>query len=87
MEIYERERFTFETPAERADFARPGLIVVPVRGAGARTLRMCFSDVRMLPEIDRGAGRGMTAYAVLRVAGPKRDVERIGCFRPPMAKF
>jgi len=87
VEIYERERFTFETPAERADFAKPGLIVVPVRGAGARTLRMCFADVRMLPEIDRGAGRGMTPYAVLRVAGPKRDIERIGCYRPPEAKF
>ena len=68
-EIYERERYTFETPAERADFSKPGLVVVPVRGAGARTLRLCFTDVQMLPEIDRGVGRGMTAYAVLRVAG------------------
>jgi hypothetical protein len=87
VEIFERQRFTFETPAERADFSKPGLVVVPVRGAGAPTLEMCFSDVRMLPEIDRGAGRGMTPYAVLRVAGPKRDIERIGCYRPPMAKF
>jgi len=86
-EIYERERFTFETPAERADFSKPGLVVVPVRGAGARTLRLCFTDVQMLPEIDRGAGRGATAYAVLRVAGPKRDIERIGCYRPPQTKF
>jgi 4-amino-4-deoxy-L-arabinose transferase-like glycosyltransferase len=87
VELFERERFTFETPAERADFTKPGLVVVPVRGAGARTLRMCFSDVEILPEIDRGAGRGMTPYTVLRVAGPKRDVERIGCYRPPLAKF
>jgi hypothetical protein len=79
VEIYQRERFTFETPAERADFGKPGLVVVPVRGAGARALRQCFTDVQMLPEIDRGAGRGMTAYAVLRVAGPKRDIERAGC--------
>jgi hypothetical protein len=87
VEVFERERFTFETPDERADFSKPGLVVVPVRGAGARTLRLCFSDVRQLPEIDRGAGRGMTAYAVLRVAGPTRDIERIGCYRPPQAKF
>ena len=87
VELYERERFTFETPAERADFTKPGLVVVPVRGAGARALRSCFSSVQMAPEIDRGAGRGMTPYAVLRVAGPKRDIERIGCQRPPQAKF
>ncbi len=87
VEIYQRERFTFETPAERADFTKPGLVIVPVRGAGARALAMCFSDVQMLPEIDRGAGRSMTPYAVLRVAGPKRDIERIGCYRPPQTKF
>jgi 4-amino-4-deoxy-L-arabinose transferase-like glycosyltransferase len=87
VELFERERFTFETPAERADFSKPGLVVVPVRGAGARTLRLCFTDVQMLPEIDRGAGRSMTPYTVLRVAGPKRDIERIGCYRPPQAKF
>lgn len=87
VEVFERERFTFETPAERADFAKPGIVVVPVRGAGARTMRMCFTNVRMLPEIDRGVGRGMTPYAVLLVSGPKRDVQRIGCYRPPMLKF
>ena len=87
VEIYERERFTFETPAERADFARPGLIIVPIRGAGARAMRACFTGVQMLPEIDRGAGRGMTPYAVLRVEGPKRDIQRIGCYRAPQVKF
>ena len=87
VEIYERERFTFETPAERADFSKPGLIVVPVRGAGARTMRVCFAKVQMLPEIDRGAGRGMTPYAILRVEGPKRDIQRTGCYRPPQLKF
>jgi 4-amino-4-deoxy-L-arabinose transferase-like glycosyltransferase len=87
VEIFERERFTFETPSERADFARPGLVVVPIRGAGGRTLRLCFADVRPLAEIDRGVGAGMTAYAVYRVDRPRRDVERIGCYRPPMLKF
>ena len=86
-EIFERERFTFETPAERADFSKPGLVVIPVRGAGVGALHGCFADVQLLPEIDRGAGRGMTAYTVLRVAGPSRDIERIGCWRPPQARF
>jgi 4-amino-4-deoxy-L-arabinose transferase-like glycosyltransferase len=87
VEIFERERFTFETPAERADFSRPGLVVIPARGVGAPALRGCFADVQVLPEIDRGAGRGMTAYTVLRVAGPSRDVERIGCYRAPLTRF
>ncbi|HWF78623.1 MAG TPA: glycosyltransferase family 39 protein [Caulobacteraceae bacterium] len=87
VEFYERERFTFETPAERADFSKPGLIVVPGRGAGAGAMRGCFASVQMLPEIDRGAGRGMTRYAVFRVEGPKRDIQRTGCFRPPLLKF
>jgi hypothetical protein len=50
-------------------------------------MRGCFASVQMLSEIDRGAGRGMTPYAVLRVAGPKRDIEKIGCYRPPQPKF
>jgi 4-amino-4-deoxy-L-arabinose transferase-like glycosyltransferase len=86
VEVYERERFTFETPAERADFSKPGLILVPMRGKGARTLGLCFGQLQALPEIDRGLGRGATAYAVYRVAQPKRDIERIGCYRPPMPK-
>ena len=78
-EIFERERYTFETPAERADFSKPGLVVVPARGAGAQALRGCFADVQLLPEIDRGAGRGMTPYTVLRVAGPtaRRRTDRL----------
>ena len=54
-----------------------------MRGAGAQALRGCFADVQLLPEIDRGAGRGTTPYTVLWVAGPLRDVERVGCYRPP----
>jgi hypothetical protein len=87
VELFERERFTFETTSERADFSQPGLVVVPTRGAGAQALGACFADVRPLPEIDRGAGRGMTVYSVFRVARPTRDIERIGCYRPPEAKF
>jgi hypothetical protein len=86
VELYERERYSFETPAERADFSKPGLILVPVRGAGGRSLRLCFADVQPLPELDRGAGAGTTPYAVFRVAQPRRDIERIGCYRPAKAK-
>src|SRR6185437_11680918 len=76
VEFYERERFTFETPAERADFSKPGLIVVPGRGAGAGAMRGCFASVQMLPEIDRGAGRGMTRYAVFR-AEARHPADRV----------
>jgi 4-amino-4-deoxy-L-arabinose transferase-like glycosyltransferase len=87
IEIYERERATFETPSERADFTKPGLIVVPGRGAGEDALRRCFAEVDALPEIDRGEGRGLSSYAAYRVARPLDDVERTGCYRPPASKF
>ena len=86
-EIFERERATFETPAERADFSQPGLMVVPTRAAGAQVLALCFAQVQPLPEIDRGLGRDATPYSLYRVAGPKRDIERAGCYRAPGAKF
>jgi 4-amino-4-deoxy-L-arabinose transferase-like glycosyltransferase len=86
-EIYERERFTFETPAERADFGKPGLVVVPARDAGEAALRLCFGDVQPLAEIDRGQGRSAAPYSIYRVARPRQDIERDGCYRPPGAKF
>jgi 4-amino-4-deoxy-L-arabinose transferase-like glycosyltransferase len=87
VEIYERERATFETPKERADFTRPGLVIVPGRGSGEAVLQRCFGAIVALPEIDRGEGRGQTAYAAYRVARPLDDVERAGCYRPTGSKF
>ena len=62
-------------------------MVVPVRGAGGSGLRMCFGQVTQLAEILRGEGRGATPYAVFRVAEPKRDIETLGCYRAPGAKY
>jgi 4-amino-4-deoxy-L-arabinose transferase-like glycosyltransferase len=87
VEIYERERATFETAAERADFSKPGLVIVPGRGTGEPALRLCFGVVTPLPEIDRGEGRGLSSYAAYLVSRPLDDVERAGCYRPAGSKF
>ena len=88
VEIYERERATYETPAERADFSKPGLVVVPGRGTGELALKLCFGSVTALPEIDRGEGPGgLASYAAYLVSRPLDDVERAGCYRPPGSKF
>ena len=87
VEVYERERATFETPADRADFSKPGLVIVPGSGSGQAVLQRCFGAVTPLPEIDRGAGRDLTRYAAYLVSRPLDDVERNGCYRPPGVKF
>jgi 4-amino-4-deoxy-L-arabinose transferase-like glycosyltransferase len=82
-QIYQRERYTFETAAERADFARPGLIVVPARDQAGRLLPLCFAGVDAEPAITRGEGRSAVAYSLYRVAGPRGDLERDGCPTQP----
>jgi len=82
VEIYERQRYSFELPSERADFSRPGLVVGDPRLLGA-ALNRCFASVTPLAPIMRGAGAGAIAYPAYRVAGPRRDVERDGCVKPP----
>jgi 4-amino-4-deoxy-L-arabinose transferase-like glycosyltransferase len=81
-EIFQRERYTFETLAERADFTRPGLIVVPARNPAGALLPLCFGQVDALAPIGRGEGRSAALYAVYRVTQPRRDVERLGCPTP-----
>ena len=78
-EIFQRERYTFETAGERADFAAPGLIVVAPRNPAGGLLPQCFGSVVPLPPIVRGEGLGAAAYSVYRVAQPRRDVQRDGC--------
>ena len=87
-EIFQRERYTFETAAERADFAAPGLIIVSPRNPAGRLLPQCFGSVVPLPQIDRGDGLSAAAYSVYRVAQPWRDVQLDGCptaLDPPLA--
>jgi len=82
-EIFQRERYSFETPAERADFSRPGLIVVQAHNPAGAILPSCFGQVVRVADVVRGAGKSETAYALYRVASPSRDVERLGCESSP----
>ena len=79
VEIIERERATFETPAERADFTAPGLIIGKPSKVSAAALAHCFASVQPLGEIDRGRGTSSRRYIAFRVAGPLRDIDREGC--------
>ena len=79
VEIIERERATFETPAERADFTAPGLIIGKPSKVSAAALAHCFASVQPLGEIDRGRTTSSRRYIAFRVAGPLRDIERDGC--------
>ena len=88
-EIFQRERYTFETAGDRADFAGPGLIVVSPRNPAGRLLPPCFATVVPLPPIVRGEGPSAANYSVYRVSRPRRDVEREGCdaaLDPPPAQ-
>jgi Dolichyl-phosphate-mannose-protein mannosyltransferase len=78
-QIFQRERYSFETPTERADFTRPGLIVVSPRDPAGALLPRCFAQVIPLAPVSRGAGKSAAAYAVYRVAEPLSDVETRGC--------
>ena len=80
-QIYQRERYTFETLAERADFSRPGLVVVSPRNPAGSLLPLCFGKVDALAPIVRGEGVSAASYSAYLVAEPRRDVERLGC--PP----
>jgi 4-amino-4-deoxy-L-arabinose transferase-like glycosyltransferase len=79
VEILERQRATFETPAERADFTQPGLIVGKPDKVTQGGLARCFASVQPLGELDRGRGTSSRRYIAFRVAGPLRDIERQGC--------
>ena len=78
-ELRERERYTFETPAERADFTRPGMVITNSNALPRTGIYACFTNVRQLPDLVRGHRTSALGYAVFLVSGPKRDVERDGC--------
>jgi 4-amino-4-deoxy-L-arabinose transferase-like glycosyltransferase len=81
IQIAERERWRGPTtgPAPRLD--QPGLVVDLTRRLDPTRLRTCFADVRFLGDTPRGAaGEKPKLYGVYRVAGPRRDVIRDGCW-------
>lgn len=78
-EIRERQRYTFEVAAGRADFRRPGLVIDQPGRLSAVALRRCFNSVAPVPALDRGDGAAATSYVAFRVSGPRRDVNLLGC--------
>jgi 4-amino-4-deoxy-L-arabinose transferase-like glycosyltransferase len=84
-QILQRERYTFETAAERADFRAPGVVLIPPKNPSAPRLARCFADVQPLAPIVRGEGPSAASYAAFRVAGPLRDIEHRGCADEPAA--
>lgn len=83
VEIDERDRYPAGDGSWRADLTRPGLVVDLDRRANAKVLGACFAQVAPMGELNRGEGRGRRqAYAVFKVAQPRRDVLTQGCFAP-----
>jgi 4-amino-4-deoxy-L-arabinose transferase-like glycosyltransferase len=78
-ELRERERYSFETPAERADFRKPGLVITDSLKLSQADLQACFTSVRRLPDTARGHGQSYRLYAAFLVSGERADVEHAGC--------
>jgi 4-amino-4-deoxy-L-arabinose transferase-like glycosyltransferase len=81
-EVFERQRYSFELPSERANFSRPGVVVIPPHDGGEPAVHRCFAEVTPLPGIDRGEGRSLVRYRVFRVTVPLRNVQDAGCGDP-----
>jgi hypothetical protein len=80
-ELVERDRFPPGEGSWRADLAQPGLVVDLDRRVNVAALSRCFSQVTPEPGLARGKpGFKPDAYAVFRVAAPKRDILHRGCW-------
>ncbi len=81
LQISERERWRGPTAGAALDPTRPGLIVDLTRRLDPTKLRACFAEVAFVGVLGRGApGERPKVYGVYRVAGPRRDVIRDGCW-------
>jgi 4-amino-4-deoxy-L-arabinose transferase-like glycosyltransferase len=81
MQISERERWRGPATGSPPRLDRPGLVVDLTRRLDPARLRACFDDVRFLGETPRGApGEKPKLYGIYRVARPRRDVIRDGCW-------
>ena len=81
FQIAERDRWRGPTPGAPPDLALPGVVVDLTRRLDSAKLQACFADVRALGELPRGApGERPKIYGLYRVAGPRRDVMRDGCW-------
>jgi 4-amino-4-deoxy-L-arabinose transferase-like glycosyltransferase len=80
LQISERARWAGLKEGAWADTRRPGLLTDLTRRIDTTALARCFAVVRPLGVLERGAPGGKTkTYAVMLVAGPRRDVARSGC--------
>jgi len=80
LQISERARYQDLATATPPDLSRPGLIVDLPRRMDLAALRQCFTRLQPLGTLTRGAPREPgTPYAVILVAGPRRDILRAGC--------
>lgn len=81
LQISERQRWRGPTAGAAADTTRQGLLIDLTRRLDPAKLRACFADVTFIGELGRGApGERPKVYGLYRVAGPKRDVIREGCW-------
>jgi 4-amino-4-deoxy-L-arabinose transferase-like glycosyltransferase len=80
LQISERARYQGLAVAASPDLARPGLIVDLQRRIDLAALAQCFTRLQPLGTLARGAPDELgTPYAVILVAGPRRDIIRAGC--------
>jgi hypothetical protein len=80
-QIAERDRWRGPTTGHPPRQEQPGLVVDLTRRLDPALLRACFADVRFIGDISRGAaGEEPKFYGMYRVAGPRRDIVRDGCW-------
>ena len=93
VQITERSRYAFQPPPPRTVMDGPGLVVDFARRVTTEDLNKCFADVIPLGEMQRGGdarppaalarlglGPRQYTYALFRVANPKVDLIRDGCW-------
>jgi 4-amino-4-deoxy-L-arabinose transferase-like glycosyltransferase len=86
VEIGERDRYPPGDASWRADLTRPGLVVDLDRRIGPAMLGACFAQVARVGDLERGQGPGRRqAYAMFKVAQPRRDILAQGCPAPGAA--
>jgi 4-amino-4-deoxy-L-arabinose transferase-like glycosyltransferase len=79
LQVRERDRWN-GLAASGANLARPGLVIDLTRRLRPADLAGCFAEVRDLGVIRRAApGEAGLTYRAVRVAGPRRDILKLGC--------
>ena len=81
IQIAERDRWRGPTTGAPPNLGQPGLVVDLTRRLDTARLRACFAEVRFIGKTPRGRpGEKPKLYSVYRVAGPRRDIVRDGCW-------